>query len=108
MMVTRGAQPDQLYSPDWGTGTLSEIDLMTASALRSVEVGGEPEFGMHWQGHVYVANAASADVAMVADASFTVTQRVLVGAHPMRVVVNQEQGIVYVPNIDDASVSIIA
>ncbi len=108
MMVTRGAQSERLYSPDWGTGTLSEIDLTTASAVRSVEVGRDPEFGLHWQGHVYVANAASNDVSIVDDVSFAVTQRVRVGAHPMRVVVNQELGDVYIPNLDDASVSILA
>jgi YVTN family beta-propeller protein len=107
MMVARGGHAERVYSPNWGNGTLSEIDTSTAAVCRSVEVGVRPEFVQYWNGRLYVANSGSSDVAIIDEATFTVIGRVEVGAHPVRIVIDQQHNDVYVPNLNDGTVSVI-
>ena len=96
-----------IYSLNWGNGTITEIDTDAHAARRSREVGGGPQYGQRWQGTLYVANGESNDVAMVDEATLTVTQRVGVGRAPERCVVYKDRQQVYTNNLDDDTLSVV-
>jgi YVTN family beta-propeller protein len=96
-----------IYSFNWGNGTITEIGTGDHVARRTVEVGHGPQYGQRWQGALYVANGGSNDLAVVDEATFTVTHRVSVGRGPERCVVYKDHPQVYTNNLDENTVSVV-
>jgi YVTN family beta-propeller protein len=97
----------RLYALNSGNGTLTEIDTLALTALRSIEVGRGPQYGQRWQGTLYVANGESNDVTAVDEATFSVSHQVPVGNGPERCVVYKDHGQVYTNNLDDHTISVV-
>jgi YVTN family beta-propeller protein len=106
-LVVPAFERQRLYSLNSGNGTLSEIDTDCHTAVRSVEVGCGPQYGQRWKGTMYVANGQSNDVAMIDEATLTVTNRVSVGRGPERCVVYKDHSQVYTNNLEDDTISVI-
>jgi YVTN family beta-propeller protein len=106
-IVVPALDQGRVYSLNWGNGTLSEIDTGAHRVSRTVEVGGGPQYGQRFQDTLYVANGQSHDVAVVNEATLTVTHRVAVGGGPERCVVYKDHRQVYTNNLDDDTVSVV-
>jgi YVTN family beta-propeller protein len=106
-IVVPAWERQRLYALNWGNGNLTEIDVDSQTALRSIEVGRGPQYGQRWQGTLYVANAESNDVTVVDEATLSVIHRVPVGRGPERCVVYKAHGQVYTNNLDDHTVSVV-
>ena len=96
---------DREFSPD---GTLSIVNGAT-NAVTNVTVGSDP-----WDvavnpktGAAYVANANSADVSVISEATDTVTGTIGVGTGPEGVAVDPDTGTLYVTNVIDDTVSVV-
>ena len=97
----------RLYSMNWGSGTVTEIETATLSPIRSVAVGAGPHFGLVWDDTLFVANEQSNDVALVDKQTLSVVSRVPVGRRPLRVVAHRGHGEVWANNVEDDTVSVL-
>jgi YVTN family beta-propeller protein len=95
----------RIYSFNWGTGTVTEIDAATNSLMRSVEVSPAPRYAKRDKGVIYVADAQSNEVLIVDEETLTIKQRVPVGRSPVRCVLGRDH--LAVINLLDDTVSFV-
>jgi YVTN family beta-propeller protein len=90
----------RIYSFNWGTGTVTEIDATTNSVLRSVEVSPAPRYAKRDKGVIYVADAQSNEVLILDEQTLTIKQRVPVGRFPVRCVMGRDH-LAVINQLDD-------
>ncbi len=98
------------YVGNWGSGTVSVIDIATNTVTATVNNVGWQPWGVAVNPagtKVYVANTGGGTVSVIDTATNTVTATVPVGSYPYGVAVNPDGTKVYVANGNSKTVSVI-
>jgi gliding motility-associated-like protein len=107
--VSMSSKANLVYVANFGAGTVSVVNVQTATAVATIPVGASPTGAtISPDGtRVYITNTGSNTVSVINTATNQVIATIPVGAEPEGISVSPDGSLVYVMNTNDNTMSVI-